>query len=79
MKFTPGGQKLLKLLKKFYAPFYSGMLQMTVNQCSAQSGGILDGRAGDGIVRIVNKNEYWRGLWQLMTGVVFRSRKEEKS
>lgn len=79
MKFTPGGQKMLKLLKKLYAPFYSGMLHMTINQCSAQAGGILDGRAGDGIVRIVNKNEFWRGLWQLLTGAVFRSRKEEKS
>lgn len=72
MKLMPGGIRLLKLLKKIVPQYYSGMLTMTVNQCSAQAGGILDGKAGDGILRIVNQNEFWRGLWQIVTGALLR-------
>ena len=72
MKLMPSGRRLLKLLKKIVPQYYSGMLTMTVNQCSAQAGGILDGKAGDGILRIVNQNEFWRGLWQIVTGALLR-------
>lgn len=74
MKFTVGGRKMLKLLKKICAPYYSGMLQFTVNQCSKQAGGILDGKAGDGILTIVNENKFLKGMFQLTTGVLFRRR-----
>lgn len=76
MKLKPGGRRLLRLLKKLCAPYYSGMLQMTVNQCSAQSGGMLDGKAGDGILRIVNKNEFYRGLGQLFIHALLHGGKE---
>lgn len=72
MKFTVGGRKMLKFLKKICAPYYSGMLQFTVNQCSKQAGGILDGKAGDGILTIVNENKFFKGMLQLITGVLFR-------
>lgn len=74
MKFTVGGRKMLKFLKKICAPYYSGMLQFTVNQCSKQAGGILDGKAGDGILTIVNENKFLKGMFQLTTGVLFRRR-----
>ena len=72
MKLTPGGRRLLKFFKRVVPEYYSGMLSLTINQCSTQAGGILDGKAGDGILRIVNKNEFWRGLWQIVTGTLFR-------
>lgn len=72
MKLTPGGRRLLRFFKHVVPKYYSGMLSLTVNQCSAQAGGILDGKAGDGILRIVNKNEFWRGLWQIVTGTLLR-------
>lgn len=72
MKLTPGGRRLLKLFRRIVPQYYSGMLNLTVNQCSIQSGGILDGKAGDGILRIVNENKFWRGLWQIITGVFTR-------
>jgi len=72
MKLTPGGRRLLKFFRHVVPKYYSGMLSLTVNQCSAQAGGILDGKAGDGILRIVNKNEFWRGLWQIVTGALHR-------
>lgn len=74
MKFTVGGRKMLKFLKKICAPYYSGMLQFTVNQCSKQAGGILDGKAGDGILTVVNENKFFKGMFQLTTGVLFRRR-----
>lgn len=77
MKLTPGGRKLLRLLKRLCPAYYSGMLTMTLNQCSRQSGGILDGTAGDGFLRIVNQNQLARGLIQLIWGALFRRRKEE--
>jgi hypothetical protein len=55
MKFTSGGRKILGFLKKIVPQYYSGMLTMTINQCSAQSGGALDGWIGDFILKIANK------------------------
>lgn len=43
---------------------------MTLHQISAFAGGFLDGQVGDGILRIVNWNEFWRGLWQLVSGLL---------
>jgi hypothetical protein len=75
MKLTSGGRRLLKIFKRVVPKYYSGMLSLTVNECSALSGGMLDGQAGDGILRIVNRNEFWRGLFQIITGAVFHSGK----
>jgi len=70
MKLTPGGRRLLKLFKRILPSYYSEMLTMTVSQCNDFAGGILSGKAGDGILRIVNQNEFWRGLWQIITGTI---------
>jgi len=70
MKLTPGGRRLLKLFKRILPSYYSEMLTMTVSQCNDLAGGILSGKAGDGILRIVNQNEFWRGLWQIITGTI---------
>lgn len=75
MRFTAGGQKLLKMFKKIVPQYYAGMLTLTVNQCSSGAGGILDGKAGDGILRIVNENQFWRGLFQIIAGVIKNSKK----
>lgn len=72
MKLTAGGQKLLRFFRKVVPQYYAGMLTLTINQCSTAAGGILDGRAGDGILRIVNQNQFWRGLWQMLTGVILK-------
>lgn len=72
MQLTLGGRRLLKLLRVLLRQNYAGIQTMTLHQVSAFAGGFLDGRAGDGILRIVNKNEFWRGLWQLMTGLMLR-------
>lgn len=77
MRLTPGGRKLLRILKRLCPSYYSGMLTMTLNQCSRQAGGILDGKAGDGMLRIVNQGQLVRGMVQLIFGALFQRRREE--
>lgn len=72
MKLYPGGRKLLCFLKCLVPQYYAGMLTMTVSDCSSAAGGILDGKAGDGILRIVNENQFLRGLLQILVGVIFK-------
>ena len=75
MKLTSCGHRFLRLLKRLIPAYYSGLLQMTITQCSKLSGGKLDGKAGDGILRIANENVFWRGLWQIIVYSLFRRRR----
>lgn len=70
MKLYPGGRKLLRFLKCLIPQYYAGMLTMTVSDCSRAAGGILDGKAGDGILRIVNENQFAKGLFQMIASII---------